>query len=592
MLRKLSGLFAAAWLILGGASALAQGYPQINWVALLTPPTTTVGLLTGQLSGISITSSVWPAIPGSTTDLAPLTKFVSGYTGDATVKGMAPSGLATDYHITAGPSAPTLSFPVTYPGFDTGGNPTTGSQSLYAVSWLRRAYSSNTLPSEATAGSDAKIALAWNDFVYQSDTTGNATALASLYKTSLATTNIPVTNNSTRVYPRPIGGWITEPGLRIGASQSFTVEFFVGHMYAQGGKPVQAVKFIATDSAGTHTVTKVISSMSMSARQLSFSCTGTNGSSVLTSCGSTLGAIDGMRMTVAGIPGQPKLLSHTSTSLTFGQTITSGCTTTLNSGVVSLTTTPGVGEAFDDGGFVGATITDANFTTPAGIATITVDPVAADITFTSGKATAVKATTGATGVTASANHTCTINHVFQGTTGAVTAYVGVPLPVFSATFAAADFTGASFADGITSFRAQALPIRGDVTLDTCVPFGTTCATGSGADGTGNDWQGAAFLANGTDTSPNLHNLWAFYDSAGKYSPIYAWVSGTAGGTPAVQSTSTDPGSVAYYANVGTATTAWPTTTPTAGSSATCPSARPTRAPDQTSRPRPRRNCRA
>ena len=216
-----------------------------------------------------------------------------------------------------------------------------------------------TTPTESTSGSDAKIGLTFSDFLYASDTVGVATLGAGLYTSgiaNLATNNIPVTNNSTRTYPRPIGAWVTEPGLRIAPSASQVVEFFAGHTYGQGGAPVAAVKFTAYD--GTNSVSHTISSMTQSTRLWSTTCTATNGSNVLTGCGDTTRLIKGERVTVAGIPGQPEILSWTSTTITLGQTVAaSGCTPKTN-GEETITGTPGDGEGLGDGAFVGALISD------------------------------------------------------------------------------------------------------------------------------------------------------------------------------------------------------------------------------------------
>jgi hypothetical protein len=111
------------------------------------------------------------------------------------------------------------------------------------------------------------------------------------------------------------------------------------------------------------------------------------------------------------------------------------------------------------------------------VATITSETLTADVTQASTKATAAKIHTGATTVTAAAAHACTINHVFQGSTGSVTVTAGDPVQVYSASFTAAELTGASLADGLIAFRAQGYPVAGDVILD----------TQTGGDGTRCDW---------------------------------------------------------------------------------------------------------
>jgi hypothetical protein len=565
----------------------------ISWGLVVSPALAQVNAITPQFAAILARASAAPsgagdptalvitsAIFSSPTDL-PLTQFVNGWTGDLTISGTTPAGATTAYGpcISAGAAtgicgswaAPALSFPVTYPGYDSTATATTGSTTIAATSWLRQVYNNATLPTESANGGNVKIAVSFNDFIHASDTVGPATTLAGLYVsnvTSTAKSGIPVTNNSTRTYERPVGAWINQPGDYIGASTGYTVEFFAGQSYGAGGVPLAAAKFTACDAGQVHCATpKVVSAITQSAKQLAIVCTGTNGSAVLTSCGNTYGVIDGERFTVKGIPGQPRLLSHTANTLTFGTPQT--CVTTLNSGNITVGTVASLtgGDALADGGFTGATLTDANITTPAGVATISSATLTADITTASGKSTAaVIHAVGATAVTATAAHACTINHVFQGSTGSVTAYLGNPVPVYSATFAASDFT--TFTDGAINFRAQGYPVRGDVILDTQLGAdGTRCdwwyinVSGTGGAGVCDSGNAAWLSANGTDNSPNLHNLWAYLDkTAGKYSPAYVWVTstGTCTTSACVSASATDPtagGATASAATIATAITA-------------------------------------
>lgn len=506
------------------------------------------GVAAGTPTGLTITSGIWT----SSTDLTPVTQYVNGYTGDLTLSATTPAGVTSAYAVGTD-AAPKLYFTDTRPGYSVSGGAITSTPVAHTVwvkNWLRQTYANETLPTEAANGGNAKIALTFSGTVYASDSLSTATTLSGLYTsgavTSIATSGIAIANNSTKTYPLPIGAWINPPGERIGASQNYTVEFTGGQAYGQGGKPLGGVVITAYDAGAAHSVAKTVGTMSMSARQLSTACTGTNGSATLTSCSDTSGFIVGMRLTVPGIPGQPKVLSKTSTTLVLGSAQT--CVTTLNSGDVTVGTVASLanGDALADGGFVGATLTDANFLTPVGVATISSATVTANVTIASKKATAAVIHTGATVVTATGAHACTINHIYQGSTGSVTVTAGNPVPVYSATFAASDFTGASFADGLIYFRAQAYPVAGDVVLD----------SQTGADGTRCDWwyknvngavcsssSAAWFNIDGTDISQNLHNLWAYYDSAGAYAPGYVWVkpTGTCVTAACVSTSPTDPG---------------------------------------------------
>jgi hypothetical protein len=611
-MRWLLGAFLALW----AGAALAQptgpaettpGVPYTGFLLGSYVPGS-AGPVVGQPTALAINSPDWT----SSTDLTPVSQFVNGWTAALTLNATAPVGNTSAYNL-GSYASPNLSFTDTSPGYNSSASPTTVARTIVATSWLRRTYNNAALPTEAANSGNARVSLSLSDFVYATDTLSAANAVAGLYTGSLANAAIPVTNNSTRAYPRPICAWVTPPGGRVGTGGSLTVEMFCGHAYAQGGQPVAAINFTLSD--GTHTVSHTVSTLTASAIQFSTSCAATNGSPTLTSCGSTVGLQVGERMNVPGIPGQPKILSFTSSSITFGQTTT--CTPTLL-GSETISTTPGVGEGLADGGFAGATITDAHLTgspvalvAPVGAGstvgssvTLTVgapasgqwaagmsitgtnipagDYISALGTSTGGAGTVTLhaassgtvsgsvtgsvlganpggatvttvrlSTAAAIGVASSG--ACTINHIYQGATGAVTATLGNPVPVYSATFSSSDFS--TINQGAVSVRAQVYPNVGDVVLDTQTGAdGTGCDwfyiydTGSGGAGVCDSGNAAFFATTGLNVSPNLHNLWAYYDKDNSYAPAYVWASGSAGGTPAVQSTSADPGSAAYYAS--------------------------------------------
>lgn len=509
----------------------------------------TSGFVSGQPSALTIVSADAIAAPFSTTDL-PLLPFVDGFTSQLTIKGKAVGGT---YSIASSPTG-SLTFPNTWPGYDSSANfsSAAGSSTIFAQTFLGLANTgagATRTPIEVTVGSDMRTSLVLSDLVYQTDTPGAATALAGIYSqggASLSSTGIPVTNNSTKVYPTPIGVWVTEPGLTMYSGQDFPVEFFAGHAYSQNLKPLAAVKFTLCDASCAHSVVHISSTAAASTRQVSTTGTATTGSNVITGVGSVNEWMPGMRVSVTGsgaiaVAGEPRILS---VSTAAGGTITLGaatqCTTTIGSGNISVATGDvTAGDGLADGVFNGTLITDT--LGMGGDVTVNADIATADVTYSSAKATAVVIHTNGTGI-ASSKNACTLQHNSL-VTGTVTITSGNPIPTFKAVFTAAERT--SLTDGLVYVRAQGYPVRGDVILDTQL----------GADGTGNDWQGAAFLTNGTDVSPNLHNLWAYKDDAGAFAPRYAWIDGAGTCTvkTCVQSSSTDPGGTAnHYASFVTA----------------------------------------
>lgn len=125
-----------------------------------------------------------------------------------------------------------VTFTVDRPGFNSSGTGITVTDTVTLIKRVRLPY-----PDQATLTSD-KVAL--SDFIYSGDVISG------------------VTNNSTRLYPLPIFQFLTEDMLIIRGS-TMNVQLAVAHGHARNGKPVAAVKLMATD--GTHTTEQVISVM-------------------------------------------------------------------------------------------------------------------------------------------------------------------------------------------------------------------------------------------------------------------------------------------------------------------------------------------
>lgn len=121
-------------------------------------------------------------------------------------------------------------------GFDALGAPVTRADTLTLMARTREPY-----PNEGTL-TPGDVAL--SDFVYQGDTVPG------------------VANTSTQSYPKPVAMWL-DHDLRRVRGGSYTARLAVAHAHARAGRPVAAVKFIATD--GTSSVETVVSSMTVTA---------------------------------------------------------------------------------------------------------------------------------------------------------------------------------------------------------------------------------------------------------------------------------------------------------------------------------------
>lgn len=526
------------------------------------------GPVPGQPISLLISSAQLPAL--GTSDLGSNAHILwDSYTADLTISQFATGGTLAAYTglfpaVNPTPSSNALSFTDHRPGFSpTDGSATTVDTTVFATTPIRQPYPNITLPTEGTSAGNAIVTVGLSAAVRSGDTLGPATLAANLNGASLAGTIAPasIAAGALASYEPPIMEWKTDAGMRIGPSDvgftGFTVEIVCGQEDAWNGHACAGVNFTLSDTGG-HNVTHWQGVPSISKRSLSTQCTATTGSAILTGCASTVGFLPGARLSIAGVAGQPKLKSvDSSTQMTMGDAAT--CTTTLNSGIVTITNAPVAGDGFADGGFKGATITDANILTStsqaAGSAKITATPSPANGTYsgtTTKFPTALALTTDALTSTAATSAPCVINDVYQGVTGTVNVYFGDPFTVFATTFNSTDFTTVS-TDGVLTIEAVGKPYLGNVTTDTA----------AGADGTNLDWfwinltapyTAAQFAA--TSVSPNLHNLWAYRDGAGTSAPKYAWVNnGAAGGAPAVQTASADPGAAAYYGTFFAAVTA-------------------------------------
>ncbi len=110
------------------------------------------------------------------------------------------------------------------PGFDAGGQPVLRNETLTLMARVRRPY-----PDQATLDPD-RVSL--SDFVDADDIVEG------------------VANNSTLAPPLPVACWMT-PDLTHARGPVFTARLAVAHAHARAGRPVAAVRFIASDGVAT-----------------------------------------------------------------------------------------------------------------------------------------------------------------------------------------------------------------------------------------------------------------------------------------------------------------------------------------------------
>ena len=127
-------------------------------------------------------------------------------------------------------------FTVTRAGFDATGTGTTVNDTITLMKRVRLPFPNQTTKTVSDA--------ALSNLIYAGNT-------------------IPgVVNGSALAAPLPVCMWL-DHDLQRAVGQSYTARLAVAHMHARNGRPVAAVKFIATD--GTTTVTQTVSAMSVQA---------------------------------------------------------------------------------------------------------------------------------------------------------------------------------------------------------------------------------------------------------------------------------------------------------------------------------------
>lgn len=192
----------------------------------------------------------------------------NGWTAEIDIEGLPTKGkynfgLGTNNEAT---SSAKIILQVTSPGYDAQGNETTITRMVYGTKFVRQPYPNDKLADETINGNSITVRVSLSDFIYAGDNNVIANIAGGFYgstTSNLPATNMQVTNNSTLTYPKVIGRWAWPGYERV--TNDFLVEASIFNQFARDGKPVAAVKFIATDQHG-NTSTQTVSQMTKSSR--------------------------------------------------------------------------------------------------------------------------------------------------------------------------------------------------------------------------------------------------------------------------------------------------------------------------------------
>ena len=177
------------------------------------------------------------------------------------------------------PTNAKLKIVVRRPGFDNSGNATTYDHTIVGVPCIRainigamrQPYPASTnttpIPIETVSGSDLIIQVALSQRIFTEDTILSCTLDAGFYTKTGDTNNVTsltLANGSLRSYStlKPVVNWAVKNAfLLVGTSLHLEVTSF--HQFAKLGHEIACMLFTVSD--GTHTVTKTINRMSVSA---------------------------------------------------------------------------------------------------------------------------------------------------------------------------------------------------------------------------------------------------------------------------------------------------------------------------------------
>ncbi|MBG6158274.1 hypothetical protein IWQ52_004249 [Labrenzia sp. EL_159] len=220
----------------------------------------------GRVGGLPLAgASAPPSVP--TDDLiSALTVDPEGWKATMTVTNAVDGGTYSGLN---NPSSPGLLLTVTSKSWDNAGVETTLQRPVFATSVIRQPHPNGTLLQETEVTSNLEAVLSLSARIYAGDTV-TAVAADSLYTDNgsggSASANsggaiATVTNGSTEAYRKPQAVWLELEDQEV-KSTAWAPKLCVYHRHAQQGRPVRAVKFIASD--GTNTVESTVSALTTS----------------------------------------------------------------------------------------------------------------------------------------------------------------------------------------------------------------------------------------------------------------------------------------------------------------------------------------
>lgn len=146
------------------------------------------------------------------------------------------------------------------PGYDDTGTSGRYLRKIYGTFRVRKPTPNDGSADEVYSAGTNKIRISMSDYVYSGDSNLTATIASGLYTLTGTPNNsasgVTVTNNSAAAHQPVIAQWSWPNWQRITGS-TFTLHAVAYHNSARDGRPVRAVRFIATDQS-SHSTTTIV----------------------------------------------------------------------------------------------------------------------------------------------------------------------------------------------------------------------------------------------------------------------------------------------------------------------------------------------
>ncbi len=201
----------------------------------------------------------------ATGDILDITIRDDGWSADVTFEGMAAGGtydFGFDLENKNKVDTAKMILSLTSVGYDSAGIADTKSRNVYCTKQVRKPYPNQTDMEETVVGSNLVVRVALSDYIYGDCTDITAVCAVGIYNDGTnvsASSNVPVTNNSTASHQKVVANW-SLPGWReVEEDGSLKLSCVAFHQSATAGNcGISAIKFTVSDEHSNYVTPKVV----------------------------------------------------------------------------------------------------------------------------------------------------------------------------------------------------------------------------------------------------------------------------------------------------------------------------------------------